>query len=205
MRLNARELLRFSAKFLAAFMALILAWPFFAPIYNAVTVTIANVFFSLVEQPDITLLQPAGNSVAIYIRDVENPKAEPRLFAYFDYPHNGLAVFLALILATPALPWRQRLRVMMIGIGLLIGIHSALFVPKTRFEYIQFLAAEGVPIADSMYLMYSWVGRALVPASYIAPFLLWALFTFRYWFPKPAAPAVPPSPQPQRHLKEARP
>lgn len=198
MRLSARRVLVFSAKFLTIFVALMLAWPLFAPLYNAITVTLANALFLLVEQPNITLLRPEGNSVAIYIRDVENPEAKPRLFAYFDYPHNGLVVLLALMLATPALPWRQRLRATMIGIGLLIGIHSTLFVPKTRFEYIQFLVAEGVPIADSAYLIYAWLGRALVPVSYIAPFLLWALLTWRVWLPKPVAHTVQRKPQEAR-------
>nr|BAL52962.1 hypothetical protein HGMM_F03H09C21 [uncultured Acetothermia bacterium]BAL59230.1 hypothetical protein HGMM_OP3C385 [Candidatus Acetothermum autotrophicum] len=202
MKLIAWKLLWFSAKFLAIFAMLMLVWFIFAPIYNAITVTLANTLFSLVEEPNVTLLKPQGNSVAIYIRDVANPKEEPRLFAYFDYPHSGLAVLVALLLATPALPWRRRLRVIITGTGLLLGIHSGLFIPKTRFEYIQFLVREGIPVADNMYLAYAWLGRALVPVSYVAPFVIWLLLTWRSWLPKLGPRDTP---QPQRIPKEARP
>ncbi len=201
MRLNARELLVFSAMFILVFLVLALIWPVFAPIYNAITVALANVLFPLVEEPDITMLKPEGNSVAIYVVD---PSKGPLLFAYLDYPHSGLIILLALLLATPRLTWKRCLMIILLGMGLLIVVHSISLIAKTRFEYVNIFGNE-LPVPDSVYLRYAWLGRALVIISLVAPFVLWALLTFRYWFPKPVASTPAPPPRKRKHAKGVRP
>ncbi len=181
MRLSARRLAVFSGKFLLIFAMLTLAWPIFAPVYNAITVGLANALFPLVEEPDVSHLKAEGNSVAIYVRTHEKG---PLLFAYLDYPHSGLVVLLALLLATPSLTWRRCLREVLLGMGLLVGTHAVLLIAKTRFEYINILGNE-LPIPDDIYLGYAWIGRLLMVASIAAPFVIWALLTWRSWLPTP--------------------
>ncbi len=203
MRPTVRKLLVFAAQFLLIFIVLTLAWPIFAPVYNVMTVGLANAFFPLVEEPDVSWLKAEGNSVAIYVRD---PAKGPLLFGYLDYPHSGLVVFLALFLATPGLTWRRRFITIVSGLGLLVGIHAVSLIAKTRFEYVNAFGNE-LPIPDSVYLMYAWLGRLLVAVSLTAPFVVWALMTFRYWFPKPITSPLAPAPQPHKkhRPKEARP
>jgi hypothetical protein len=195
MRLSARKLLIFTVKFLTTLIVLALVWLILGPIYNALTVAVSNALFPLFEEPDISLLKPEGNSVAIYVRD---PEKGPLLFGYIDYPHSGVIVLLALFLATPALAWRSRMRLIALALLLLVGIHSLFLIAKTRYEYVNIFGAD-LPIPDWLYWLYQWFGRSLIAISLIAPFALWVLLTWRSWLPKPAQHKS------SRAMKEARP
>jgi hypothetical protein len=193
MRQSLRQLTAFMAKFLAIFLVFSAASPLYAPIYNTLTVGAANLIFPVVEEPDISLLRAEGQSIAIYVRD---PERGPLLFGYLDYPHRGFVILLALLLATPALSWRRRFITAMLGVGLLFAIDAVYLVAQTRSQYVNALGSE-LPIPDDVWVRYAWLTRFLVVTSFIAPWITWALLTWRSWLPVP---------QPTRRpTKEARP
>ncbi len=198
MKLNTRELLIFSAKFAAIFFGLALAWPWFAPAYVATIVGVANLFFPWVEDPDISWLQAENNSVAIYVRNVDQNQ-ELQLFGYVDYPHLGLLLLLALLLATPRVSLR-RLGVLGLACGLLLAVHVVYLIAETRFLYVNEFGAE-LSIPDGLYLRYAWLGRFLKFVSLVSPVVIWALLTFRYWFPWPPRPTAMPAPTVARAVK----
>jgi hypothetical protein len=189
MKRNTRELLIFSAKFAPIFLGLALAWPWFAPAYVATTVGVANLLFPWVEEPDLSWLQAENNSVVIYMRDTNQ---ELHRFGYLDYPHLGLLLLLALLLATPRITLR-RLGLSGLACGLLFAVHVIYLIAETRFLYVNAFGAE-LAIPDGLYLRYAWLGRFLKFVSLVSPVVIWALLTFRDWFPWPPRPAAMPAP-----------
>lgn len=77
---------------------------------------------------------------------------------------TNLPPFVALVLATPGLIWRRRLRVLAAGTGILIGSHVLFIVVMLRFG-AQLQAAAEIPTAVSQFLL-------------TLPFLLWIALAY---------------------------
>ncbi|GEM_PF-2673913 len=162
-------------------------WPYFVSSYVK--------FLLLLLQPfatDGTTLQVTPSEIIVY--DHKGTAIVRKNLSSL----NEFGLLLALFLATPAMLLSQRIRRLLLALGIQVLLHLVEIVLLIWIAYEFYF---GINKQSFAY----WLLNLLMAGNLIFPILLWTLLTFRSWLPKPAAPAVPSSPQPQRHPKEARP
>ncbi len=111
---------------------------------------------------------------------------------------NEFGLLLALFLAIPVIPLSQRVRRLLLALGIQILLHIVALVLLIWIAYEFYF---GINKQSFAY----WLLNLLMAGNLIFPILIWALLTFRYWFPKPTARTTAPAPQSHRKPKEARP
>lgn len=185
MRTRVYSLIIFSAKFVVGMIALAPVPALLAPLYSQMLAMQASWLL-----PE-AIVSAEGHTIVI---DQDPLTAQFQI----DSMLASVLLLVALFLATPRIGFKQR--TLFLGIALLLQIAYHLLDITLSFQNTYHAAVESHQ--KEIYRLTNLFGGLL---ERVFPVMIWALFTFRYWLPKPAAPAAPPSPQPQRHPKEARP
>lgn len=94
----------------------------------------------------------------------------------------SLALLPALLLATPA-PWLDRIRLLGIGLLLLFCVHVVSIIGLVRET--QCLVVK----PGTFHCL--WLLRLVYSSGQVFGAVLWALLTWRYWFPRKAPPETP--------------
>lgn len=202
MRLSARKLLGFGAKLLAVLIIFAIVWHYFAPTYNFVVTAVAVTLAPLTGVSEAKIAEVRADLIKLdlYFRLPPNLRVKIE-YEYEGYFHANLGLILALFAATSSLRSFRILRLIFIALSFMIAFHVLFLLVSSTI--VDPCVRGALPCLGQPW--YRWLDRLMAVSKNLFPVLLWALLTFRYWFPKPAAPAAPPSPPPQRHPKEARP
>lgn len=127
---------RFARNVLLALIPVIIVWVVVTPIYNRFLATAATNLTQLIESPNRTRLVSHDRHHAVVVRnDLSTPKGFLSSVRMTDLHFNWLMLG-ALILATPNLPLRRRLRDL--GVATLA---LALFHVLLAFLWVQFILA----------------------------------------------------------------
>ena len=167
--LTGRRLLFLSTRLV---VTLIIATSLFAlliPRYTWLVAQAADRLTSILEHPRRTTITAQGDHalVSAFSSEGETPISRYNYELYFD----GL-LFVALLLATPKLSLLKRLGFVVIGTVLIMSLHVVSLTAGARRD----VTGRGW-----------WLPTFLLFARPAFAVLLWALLTFRYWFPWPLA------------------
>ena len=170
-------LLRFAGLFLVFFVLIALIWPLVTPVYNALIVGIARPVFSLVERPDVTVVEAQGGSIFIY-RDEPGMRNPAPFSDYSRYVYFGLVPLLALFLATPNLGRWKRAQLTLMGFALLASFHVIYLVGSVELTYVFVGCSEVGAVA---YRVLDWMQVLLRILWEVSSIIIWMLLTFTYW------------------------
>lgn len=157
----------FIGKAIAFLIAISLAWYFIAPAYNTILATVSEKLL-----PSQSALALDRGTIYIY------PPAgtEPAGGIYASALHYGLVLVIALILATPRLKLLRRFAFIAIALGAIFSIHTVSIVLFAR----NILSGAYAPLEQNpLIILFAIVGSDLFPV------LIWAVLSFKYFFPKP--------------------
>ena len=165
--LTGRRLILLSTRLV---VTLIIATSLFAlliPRYTWLVAQAADRLAGILEHPRRTKIMAQGDHalVSTFSSEGETPISRYNYELYFD----GL-LFVALLLATPKLSLLKRLKFIVIGAGLIMGLHVVNLTVGARRD----VTGQGW-----------WLATFLIFARPAFAVLLWALLTLRYWFPWP--------------------
>jgi len=166
MKLSARELLIFGGKFLGALLILALLWPFIAGAYSHLLAALVGWWMPNAE------IQASADQIEIHLAPI-------RTFVTMGAIVFNLLLLTALMVATPRLGGLRRLKLMAMALLFQVGFHFLDIVLSVGAN-----RAAATSNNSGLYVLASLVGGVGEQAS---PIIIWALLTFRYWFPKPAA------------------
>jgi hypothetical protein len=162
MRLSARRLLIFAGKFLAVLVPLALLWPWIGWIYVQLLASFVRSFM-----PDATVTVRSSTSLFIHVSPLG-------MTVSLDAMIFNLLLLTALVLATPGLEIRRRLRCLGLGILLQMGFHVLDIVISFRANYAVALTG-----SYTLRFLAEFLGGMGEQLSAVA---IWVLLTFRYWF-----------------------
>jgi len=152
-----RKLLIFVVKVFVLILIFSSFWPFIAPGYTSLLVAVSNgVAPSSISMTAIDSL--------ITIESTEEPIAVSLRSLPFQ---AGLLLLLALIIATPGLKLRQRLKYIVIGAILTFALHVVSLL----------IMSSNVRAMRPLVVLFASVGIDLFPV------LIWAALSARYWWP----------------------
>jgi len=176
-RLRQAGLLRFAAVAFAALLITSAIWLWAAPLYNRAVSGTARAILAVVEHPRQTTVEIQGDGVVFERLDAQSGIARP--FVEFDFfVYFGVVPFVALLLATPMIPWRKRAALLITGLGLLILLHAAYLVGAVRLLYV----ITGLdPVKPSSRGFYDWAQIALRVLWEASGVLVWAALAARHW------------------------
>lgn len=164
-RLPWRKHSMFGAKFGLALILLAPLWWLCLPFYGWLLIqtcgSVLRGIFGLGIVAGYVQVQGILNTESLLVFHV----GERALTMKFALLVTNLPPFLALIVATPCLDWRQRLRVFLEGSAILVAVHFAYVVIALRFADV-LANHDAVATAMSQFLL-------------TLPFLLWT--TLAYW------------------------
>jgi hypothetical protein len=153
-------------------------WVVLTPYYNRFLIVAAQNLCRLTESPDVTNLLPEGrHDVSIQRRDFPTAKSRIPGFRVTDV-HFHLVLLAALFLATPGIPWRQKME--SLGWAVLATVFFDLFLCFfwVKFVYATRLgawsAAHYGPFARNAYGLTKHLLD--LPFKLALPLLLWAGF-----------------------------
>lgn len=176
MPLDRRRVLIFLAWLIPLFAVFMLAYRPIAPFYQHAVLAGANAVAERLPPPLRIEVLPEGGWQYFEVRGAGWMRPQIRWDAMT--PHYfllGLAILPALLLATPA-PWRMRLKLLGIGlillyvaqviavVGLIRATHCLRIAPGTRHCLLTL--------------------RVVYTSGQISAAAIWALLSWRYWFPK---------------------
>lgn len=160
-----RFLILFAAKFLLLSLVLVPLWWLCIPGYGWLLVQGCGSVLKYVLGVPVLAghieakgILNTGSELVFYLKDRE-PHMEIALLV------TNLPPYVALVLATPGLTWRRRLRVIAGGCALLVAFHAVFIVVMLRFGPQMHSAGE-LPTAVSQFFL-------------TLPFLLWIVLA--YW------------------------
>jgi hypothetical protein len=167
---NTKALLAFAGRFLLIFFLVLPLWFVAAPAYNQLLASGVNLVFEQIEQPRVTTLVAWRRNLAI-VRSDAPFAGRMKLQGFTGYlTHFNMVLLVALMLATPQVPWLRRLKLLGIGLGLLYALHVAYLV--FGVEFFQRPQPGGVEGASGN--LYVWgVHFYLSMASQLVPVLIW--------------------------------
>jgi hypothetical protein len=90
----------------------------------------------------------------------------------------GLVPLLTLLLATPAISWLRRCRLILVGILLLAAFHVLYVVLAIRLSYVSYGLTQ---VGAVQWYLYDWVQVLFRVAWDIIAVLIWVGLTFKYW------------------------
>lgn len=172
MRLTARKLLGFIVQFLAFFAGFLLIYPGLLFLYNGLALSLANTVLAHSSPPIYVQVAP-DNSWQVHRLPGK------RLFFtvegdYLSLIYLNLALLPALLLATPV-PFQQRMKLLGWGMALLLGVHA--------LSAIALVYAEICVHYNPNNLGCSLVEGLVGTGGQLFAVALWALLTWRSWFP----------------------
>lgn len=194
MRLSARKLLAFSAQFLVLFLLFLWLYSLILPFYNHLVLGLANsVLGSLT--PPMRVEASSDNSWQVYLLPIDRQIFRQRA-ASLNLMYLNLALLPALLLATPTTVLR-RFQLVGLGLSLLIVVHVISVIVLVRAT----VCTAFYDPRDLNCIALIWVFGA---GGQLFGVALWALLSWRLWFPKPLAmTAVTPAPQLQQKKRSA--
>jgi hypothetical protein len=188
---------------LSAFLWLIpvgVVWILVTPYYNRFLLTAAQNLCRLTESPDVTNLVPVGrHDASIERRDFPPSKSLIHGFRVTDV-HFHLVLLGALFLATPGIPWRERMT--NLGWAVLVTVFFDLFL---CFFWVKFVYATRLGAWSlAHYGLFARNAYGLtkhlldLPFKLALPFLLWAGFYYERFLEERARlkpRSAPPGPE----------
>lgn len=169
MRLNARSLLWFMSKFLLILLAFTLTTPVVLPIYGSLQIGLLQP----VVGSNFKMRLEHNGSIYVYFRRDPEPVVRREATSF-----TGLGLLIALFLAT-LIPWRRRLSRLGLGLGALLLFHL--------IALLGLIDVWKAVAAGRMSPLQQWEFTVIAGGDLLVPVVLWALLTFRNWFPKPTA------------------
>lgn len=176
MSLTAR-LLVFIGKFLIFFVLAYLIWWILTPSLNLLLAEGASTVFDLIEGPRVASVEVQDGSVQAFSLEADEP-----ILSTVDYRHYNFVLLAALILATPSVPSYERIKILILGVVILLGLHIATLIVDIEYLY----AVRGiVPLTAIEWFVYDRVFMFFTMGTTLFPVLIWGLLTFKYWLPMP--------------------
>lgn len=178
MRLSRRRALRFALLLTPLFVGFLALYPWVIRAYHPAVIGAANLILSRMDPPLRIEIEKSGQWLAL---DID--RGYTRYFwgwqAWVKHLYFlSVALLPALLLATPA-PLAQRLRLLAIAIPLQFGVHVLAIAGMMRAQYCIVL--------DPSDLFCHVELRIFHTSGQLFGAALWALLTWRYWFPHRAA------------------
>ena len=98
----------------------------------------------------------------------------------------GYALIFALIFAVPHISPKKRLRIFLLGFGIIFVLHLFKIFVFVKGEYSRNIKVGGVPYwSTSQQYAYRYLGDfILLVANQILPILIWSLLYVKYWWDK---------------------
>ncbi len=170
-------LAKFAALAVAALLVTSIVWLWVAPCYNRAVSGTAEALLAVLEHPRETAVRIETGGVLFERIDAGSGTSQP--FVAFDfYVYFGVVPFVALLLATPKIPWRRRAVLLAAGLGLLILLHAVYLVGAVRLLYV-ICGLE--PVEPSAKGFYDWAQVALRVLWEASGVLVWAALAVRRW------------------------
>lgn len=180
MRANQRKALIFGLTFLPVFVVCVLLFTQVMPLYRSAVIGVANVVTGVLTPPTKVEVTPQGKLHAFSLQADGSRTTVGVWETFVNYLlFLNLALLPALLVATPA-PWRDRLRLLLVGLAILFVAHVLCLIGLVR-ETQSLAAQPGV-------FHRLWLLRVIYLSGQIFAAVIWALLTWRYWFPKTSAP-----------------
>lgn len=152
-----RRLLIFVVKVFVIILIFSSFWPFVAPGYTSLLVAATNGV-----APSSISLMATDSTIIIH------SEVQPASVSLHSLPlQAGLLLLLALIIATPGLKLRQRLKYIVIGAILTFALHIVSLL----------IMSSNVRAMRPLVVLFASVGIDLFPV------LIWAALSARYWWP----------------------
>jgi len=177
MSLTAR-LLFFAGKFLFFFILACLVWWILTPSLNLLLAEGTNAVFDLVERHRVASVEIRDGSIQAFSLDSDEP-----ILSMVGYrQHYNLVLLVALILSAPGVPSYQRMKILILGVVILLGLDIATLIVGIEHSY----AGRGiVPLTATEWVVYDQVFMLFGTGITLFPVLIWGLLTFKYWLPMP--------------------
>ena len=171
MSLRAKYLIIFAGEAIGALIAIALLWHFLvASHYNHLLVWIADRLSS-------SRIALGDGSDNIYFYSVDR-----EMHIYGSSLHYGLLLVVALIVATPGLKLRQRLKFIPLALLIMFIIH---IITILTFARVARSSSPAHPMNEN-----PWVILFLVVGCDLFPALVWGVLSYKYWSSK--LKAAPP-------------
>ena len=170
MSLRAKYIIIFAGEAIGCLIAISLLWHFLiASPYNHLLVWIADRLSS-----SRIALGDGSDNIYFYFSDLE-------AWIYGSSLHYGLVLVVALIVATPGLKLRQRLKFIPLAVLIMFVIH---IVTILIFAWVAQSSSPAHPMNEN-----PWVILFLVVGCDLFPALIWGVLSYKYWsFKLKAAP-----------------
>lgn len=168
------EPLWFFARLLLWFVVLFAVWLFVGPWYTSVLAVLVELVVSLVDRP--THLWSVGTTIQFWPRGFAVPAQPPSIAA--EWIQANTILLMALMAATPAADWHQKLRRLAMALALVLCWQILDVTLAIEFGY----ATRVDPRAYSDTARY-WLAAATNLAMYVdtqvVPFMIWAGLHFQ--------------------------
>jgi hypothetical protein len=163
--LRTRYLIIFAGEAIGCLIAISLLWHFLvASHYNHLLVWIADRLSS-----SRIALGDGSDNIYFYFSDRQ-------AWIYGSSLHYGLLLVVALMVATPGLKLRQRLKFIPLALLIMFVIH---IVTILIFDRVARSSSPAHPMNEN-----PWIILFLVVGCDLFPALIWGILSYRYWFPK---------------------
>lgn len=197
MKPSARRLLIFGSKFLIFILLLSTPFSFMINSYNHLVVWGTEVVLTIFSAPLKIQALEDGNWAVSWRPTHERLFRSTGGIGFLQLLYFNLPLLLSLIWATPTPNIHKLLRISLWGLALIFASHVLSVIALMTAEYMTHVNPEQVG--------YIWLKLFIGLSGQLFAVAIWAILTWRSWFPKPAAPESTPAPQPHRKPKEVRP
>lgn len=172
MKGRPRKVLFFGLHFLPLLVLLLCLYPWIVEPYKRVVVGVANPVLTSLEPPMHIRVNPEGGW-DFYLDRPEGKDFDAGV-GDLTLAFLNIALLPALLLATPR-SVRERLRILVLGVVLLFGLHVVLAIAIVRITLCLHY--------DRGSMLCNWLLILFATGGQVFGVVLWALLTWRYWLP----------------------
>jgi hypothetical protein len=186
-RIKSKKLL-FLIRLVFFFLLFYVLWYLLAPAYNHVLAVPSVLILKLSEIGGTHItnsMQVEGKFIFVHhVASEKNPERAVRLRS--KVIHFDMVLLFALIFAVPHISPKKRLRIFLLGFGIIFVLHLFKIYVFVNGEYSRNIKVGGVPHWSTFQrYAYRYVGDfILLVANQILPILIWSVLYIRYWWDK---------------------
>jgi hypothetical protein len=176
-------------------------WYFLSPLYNRVLAPPSELLVKLseIKGEHITkAIQGKGQYISVrYVvpersQDLAvQPRSSALQFRSKEL-HFWMVFLFALIWAVPAISWRKRLKIFLLGFVIIFGLHVFEIFVLVKREYSLNITVGGVPYwSPAQQKIYYYLGDFIVLIlNQVSPVVIWSLLYWKYWWTRSARSQV---------------
>jgi hypothetical protein len=168
----------FVSKFLIFFILAYLVWWTLTPGLNLLLAEGSNAVLSLAQRRRVTSVEVRDGSIQAFSLGADEPVLSVVGYRW----HYDFVLLVALILATPSVPFHKHTKILILGVAILLGFHVVNLVVDIKY----LCAIRGiVPLTSAEWAVYDQIFMLFTMGTMLFPLLIWGLLTFKYWLPVP--------------------